>query len=158
MRILIATGGSDYSFMAVEKACKLVIKPESSEIRVISVYNDLAAMTPEPLEISADQIRELENIGKLQSSDYALKAEEIIRRHFPDQKMKISMKAVKGSAKELILEEAEKWKADLIIVGSLGHNFLSRFFLGSVSEAVARYANCSVIVVRGDLEKNKSIL
>ncbi len=148
LRILIATGGSDYSFMAVQSACEMVIKPESSEIRIISVYNNLAEMSAEPLEISADQIQKLENIGKLQSTEYALKAEEMIENYFADQEIKISMKAVRGSAKDLILEEAEKWKADLIVVGSLGHNFLSRFFIGSVSEAVVKHAKCSVLVVR----------
>lgn len=152
MRILITTGGSDYSFMAVEKACELVIKPESSEIRIISVFNELAAMAAEPLEISADQITELENIGKLQSTESALKAEQIIKDHFPGQEIKISMKAVRGSAKDMILEEAKKWKADLIVVGSLGHNFLSRFFIGSVSGAVVRSAKCSVLVVRGNID------
>lgn len=148
MKILIATGGSDYSFMAVEKACEMVIKPESAKIRIISVYQDLAATSPEPLEISAEQYQEIENIGRLQSIEYCLRAEEIIKEHFPNEKIEISMSVVKGSAKKLILEEAEKWKADLIIVGSLGHNFLSRLFLGSVSDAVVRHANCSVLIVR----------
>lgn len=154
MKILIATGGSDYSFMAVEKACEMVIKPKSAKIRIISVYQDLAATSPEPLEISAEQYQEIENIGRLQSTEYCLRAEEVIKRRFPNNQIEISMKIVRGSAKDLILEESEKWKADLIVVGSLGHNFLSRFFLGSVSEAIVRHAKCSVLVVRGDVDKN----
>lgn len=152
MKILIATDGSDYSYMAVKKACEMVVKPESTELRIISVYNDLLTMSAEPLEISTDQIQDIENIVRLQSTEYALRAEEIIKDHFPEQEIKLSMKAVKGSPKDLILEEAEKSKAHLIVVGSLGHNFLSRFFLGSVSETIVKHAKCSVLVVRGDLE------
>jgi nucleotide-binding universal stress UspA family protein len=153
MKILIATGGSDYSFMAVEKACEMVIKPESSEIRIISVYQDLINTAPEPLDISPEQFDEIQNIGRVNSTQYALAAEEIIRNHFPDNEIKISMQAVKGLAKKMILEEAEKWKPDLIVVGSLGHNFLSRMFIGSVSEAIVRHAKCSVLVVRDNVEE-----
>lgn len=150
MKILFATGGSYYSFLAVEKACKMVVCPESSKIKIISVFQDVAASSPEPLDISAEQLEKIENLERLRSTEYCLKAEEIIKEIFPGAKIEISMKAVKGSAKKLILEEAEKWGADLIVVGSLGHNFLSRVFLGSVSEAVVKYAKCSVLIIRGN--------
>ena len=48
----------------------------------------------------------------------------------------------------LILDCAAEWGADLIIVGSHGRKGIARFVLGSVSEAVARYARCSVEIVR----------
>jgi nucleotide-binding universal stress UspA family protein len=151
MKILIATGGSDYSFMAVKKACDMVIKPETSEIRIISVYRDLAAESAEPLEISEEMVEGLENIEKMNSNEYVLRAIDTIKEHFPEQNLKISTQTVRGSAKKMILKEAEKWEADLIVVGSLGQNFLSRMFLGSVSEAVVRQAKCSVLVIRNDM-------
>lgn len=98
--------------------------------------------------MSAEQGLELENIDRLQATEYALRAERIIKDHFPGKEIKLSMTAVKGSAKKKIIEEAEDWKAELIVVGSLGHNFLSRMFIGSVSEAIVRQAPCSVLVVR----------
>lgn len=149
MKILIAADGSNYNFMAIERACEMVIKPESHIMKIISVYHDVTTSSPEPLEISEEQLEKIENIGYLRSIEYCLKAEEIIKEHFPDDQIEISMKVVKGSAKKMIIEEAEKWKADLIVVGSLGHNFLSRLFLGSVSEAVLKYAECSVLIIRG---------
>lgn len=155
MKILIATGGSAYSFMAVEKACEMVIDPKKCQVRIISVYPELAASAPEPLAISTEQIRQLEDIGRKRSTGYALNAGEIIKRHFPDEEIDISMTAVKGPAKKMVIEEAEKWGADLIVVGSLGHNFLSRMFLGSVPDAVVKYAPCSVLIVRGDVEKRE---
>ena len=53
-----------------------------------------------------------------------------------------------GSPKKAILGFAQEWKADLVMVGSRGLGTLSRFFLGSVAQAVLRSAPCSVEVVR----------
>ena len=43
---------------------------------------------------------------------------------------------------------ADDWRPDLVVVGSHGKRGLDRLMLGSVSEAVVRYAPCSVEVVR----------
>lgn len=51
-------------------------------------------------------------------------------------------------ARQFILEYAKKWQPDLILVGSHGKRGLDRFLLGSVSEAIARHAPCSVEIVR----------
>ena len=48
----------------------------------------------------------------------------------------------------MIVEEAQNWEADLIIVGSHGHGFWKRSFLGSTSDKVIHNAPCSVLVVR----------
>jgi nucleotide-binding universal stress UspA family protein len=53
-----------------------------------------------------------------------------------------------GLPQRLILEEAERWDADLIMMGSHGRHGIPRLLIGSVSEAVALHAECSVEVVR----------
>jgi nucleotide-binding universal stress UspA family protein len=60
-----------------------------------------------------------------------------------------------GHAKEVILDEAEKWGADLIVLGSHGYSGWQRFLLGSVSNAVATHAHCSVEIVRQKPGKEK---
>jgi nucleotide-binding universal stress UspA family protein len=50
--------------------------------------------------------------------------------------------------RQVIVQEAENWKADSIFVGTSGHGRLGRLVLGSVSSAVAGRAGCSVEVVR----------
>jgi nucleotide-binding universal stress UspA family protein len=53
-----------------------------------------------------------------------------------------------GSARRTIVEAAEAWGADLIVVGSHGYRSWERMLLGSVSQAVAAHAACSVEIVR----------
>ena len=54
-----------------------------------------------------------------------------------------------GSPKVAIAKEiAPEQNADLIIVGATGLNAVERFLIGSVSESVARYAKCDVLIVR----------
>ena len=62
--------------------------------------------------------------------------------------LKAAGEVVIGTAKGVILDEAEKWGADLIVLGSRGLGALDRFLLGSVSHAVTQHAKCSVEVVR----------
>lgn len=60
----------------------------------------------------------------------------------------VTMAVLVGVPKRAILEEAERFGADVIVVGSHGHGMLERFLLGSVSQAVALHATCSVEIVR----------
>jgi len=52
-----------------------------------------------------------------------------------------------GSAKSIILEAAEKHRADLIIIGSHGRHGL-QLLLGSTANAVLHGAKCDVLAVR----------
>lgn len=63
-------------------------------------------------------------------------------------KLKVSTKVVAGSPKQTILDEAEAFNADLIVLGPHGGGRIERFLLGSISLAVVTHAKCSVEVVR----------
>ena len=53
-----------------------------------------------------------------------------------------------GDAAESILETAEESRSDLIIVGQRGMTATPSFLLGGVSQKVATYAPCSVLVAK----------
>lgn len=57
---------------------------------------------------------------------------------------------IDGTPKVVIIGEAENWDADLVLVGSHGHGHIEKlkYGLGSVSQAVATHAPCSVEIVR----------
>ncbi len=51
-------------------------------------------------------------------------------------------------ASDLILEQAEQWPADLIVMGTHGRRGLRRLALGSDAEMVLRSASVPVLLVR----------
>lgn len=55
---------------------------------------------------------------------------------------------VDGDPGKVLLDRAEKWGADSIVLGARGVSGLQRFVLGSVSYAVCARAHCSVEVAR----------
>ena len=70
----------------------------------------------------------------------------LIQSSFPD--WAICAELASGSPARVIIERADEWKPDLIVVGSHGRSALGRFVLGSVSQKVVTEAHCSVRVAR----------
>lgn len=59
-----------------------------------------------------------------------------------------SYEILDGDPRESIVERTEQWDAELVIIGCKGKHLLDRIMIGSVSEAVATWAPCSVEVVK----------
>ena len=53
-----------------------------------------------------------------------------------------------GDPRSVLVEEARRWKADLVAVGSHGRSGLKRVVLGSVAAHVASHAPCSVLIAK----------
>ena len=67
-----------------------------------------------------------------------------LQKHLPH--VTLTSEIITGSPKQAL--GTELWRAHLIVVGSHGRRGLTRFLLGSVSQAVALHAPCSVEIVR----------
>lgn len=70
----------------------------------------------------------------------------------------IRLIADSGDAAESIIQTAEESHADLVIVGQRGMTATPSFLLGGVSQKVATYAPCSVLVVKEPTAKLERIL
>jgi nucleotide-binding universal stress UspA family protein len=153
MRVLVATDGSDYSKAAIRKCCDMVINPSDTKIKVVSAFEDAYPIAAEPFAVSSEFYQHIIDAAKNQSEHFAEDAVKIIRERFPDGKIDVSYGVLRGSPEQQIVEEAKKWNADLIVVGSHGRGFWGRM-LGSVSDAVVHHAPCSVLVVRNGHSNN----
>jgi nucleotide-binding universal stress UspA family protein len=146
MKILLATDGSDYSKAAV-KAVADRPWPEGSEVRIISAMSDTYVPTTEGWVLPDSYYDDLEEAARGQAEAAVRDAAEQIKSG-KTAWLQIGSEIRSGSARDVILDEADKWDADLIVLGSHGYGGLRRFLLGSVSHAVATHAHCSVEIVR----------
>ena len=145
MKILIATDGSEFSEAAVQKACELISKPGETEVKLLSIY-EVPILATEPLMTAPDYYQTVcENLKTL-ADGYVRKARTTIEDKVPG--VKVTETVINGFPGQSIIEIADVWRPDVIVVGSHGHGFWSRAMLGSVSDAVVHHAPCSVMVVR----------
>jgi nucleotide-binding universal stress UspA family protein len=71
---------------------------------------------------------------------------DLIGASLPRRDVTLHREVVGGDPAATLLERAELLQADLIVAGSHGHGFLTRLWLGSVSQRLVRGARCSVLV------------
>jgi nucleotide-binding universal stress UspA family protein len=146
MRILLATDGSDYSEAAVDEIAQRPF-PKGSEARVLSVF-ELATFPIAVPWAGVDFDDAVQKHAQAQARKAVKAAGRKLRAGKEGAKLKVSTKVAAGSPKQAILEEAESFNADLIVLGSHGGGRIERFLLGSVSLAVVTHAKCSVEIVR----------
>ena len=147
MKILIATDGSAYSRAAVEECCKFVSIPASAEIRIMSVFEDVYALAGEPAALSASFYQEFSEAARESALKSTHEAADLVREKLGDPNRHVIEDVRKGPPEQEIVEMAEDWDADLVVVGTRGRGFWGRM-LGSVSDAVVHHAPCSVLIVR----------
>ena len=144
MKILLAIDDSKYS-AAATRAIVERIKPDHAEVRVLTVADLINYFTTEKsAEAYVPHIEEI-RVERLRHASQLVKnaANELQAAGF-----KASVAVSEGDPKGRILEMAEEWGADLIVMGSHGRRGFDRALLGSVAESVAHYAKCSVEIIR----------
>jgi len=144
MKILLATDGSPCSDAAVEEVARRPW-PERSLVKVLTALETPLPPTPEAWAIPLNYYEEMD-------AGLRKQGENIVNRALQKLKSNKTLSAdavlVPGSPRPVILDEAESWGADLIVLGSHGYSAWKRFLMGSVSQAVVSHAKCSVEVVR----------
>lgn len=146
MRVLLALDGSACSEAAIREVAARAW-PAGTEIRVLTAFELPLAATPEPWALPPDYYERLDRAAREQAK--AIKEAAMARLiRSCDPSINVTGNILLGSPKAIILEEAERWSADLIVLGSHGYGLWQRFLLGSVSQAVVSHAKCSVEVVR----------
>ena len=148
MKILIAVDDSTHSKCAVDFAARMGW-PAGSRLIVASVAHSIAtvlANASTDTEIPVPDLQKQERVRVQKVVDDALST--LRESGLPTEGV-----VLEGDARESLLQEAEKQRADLIVVGSHGRTGLTKLLLGSVSSHAVTHANCSVLVVKSDTEE-----
>lgn len=142
MKIVLAIDGSDFSKLAVKELAKLPLK-NKSEVCIINVYEHPAISTP-TLITSTSSINSYykEYLSNAEKTGEKIVSEAAKVLKEKNSSLSITTSVVSGLPKQEILEKAEFFDADLIVVGSQGQGAFSRLLLGSVSQYLATHAKC----------------
>ena len=159
MRILLAIDGSGHSEAAIDAVDRRHL-PANTEVRVISVVEPLPYFSSEayPGDVaSMSPYTEIEKASGERARAGVESAAAKLRANGAARQLRVTTDVISGSPKQVILQEAERFAADLIVVGSHGHGgMVEHFLLGSVSQAVAQHARCSVEIVRSPKQETRA--
>ena len=132
-RILVATDGSAQARAAIAAVVDFPW-PVRTRVRAVIARQSRAPPRHSVLLSALDR----------SADDAAARARPALARRWPDAEAVV----VDKSPAEGVLSEAERFRADVIVVGWRGYGAVRRLLMGSVSRGVVRGAKCAVLVVR----------
>ena len=140
MRVLVATDLSSHAEDALALVAGLAM-PAGSAVRIVHVvepFPAINALAPaEMLTLAAEGEREI-------MTELDRKAAMFRERAFV-----VQTALVIGRPADMIVDEAQRFHADLVVMGSRGRRRVAATLLGSVSAEVVDRAPCPVLVARG---------
>ena len=144
-RIVVAVDGSETSSKAFDEATKLA-REMSSIIWLLHVCEEM------PIMWEPDGMNMILMQNSLKAvSDAGNELLEKHKRQLAEQGITVETKLVEtygGRIGSVISEEAQKWNADLLVVGTHGRKGIAHLLMGSVAEGVTRTASMPVLLVR----------
>jgi nucleotide-binding universal stress UspA family protein len=140
--VLVGSDGSATAELAVRDAAKLAAE-HGARLVIVTAYTptdeaaSLGQGVPEDLRWVVADVNQAEQ--RIRHGRQIAGAAGVER---------VASHAAPGSAADVILDAAEAFAADLIVVGSKGLTPGTRSLLGSVAAAVAHHAPCDVLIVQ----------
>jgi nucleotide-binding universal stress UspA family protein len=144
-RILVPIDGSATSDLGLDEAVKLAALT-GARLRLIHVVDELTLFSGfEPAAVLAtDMIPLMKEAGEkiLAAGKARVAAAGIVADTFLYQ-------TYGAAVFDLVVEQAQAWKADLIVIGTHGRRGVDRLLMGSDAEQILRIAPVPVLLVRG---------
>lgn len=140
-KILVTTDGSKAAQEAVRYAVYLAKQLKASVIIMSIIDSRLFILQKKPVSGAMRDVVE-PSYPHAVAEMYTKEAEQLCEDNAVESKVLIKI----GHPVEEIIKEAEKLKANLIIIGSRGHSALAASVLGSVTYGVI-YANTKIPIM-----------
>jgi nucleotide-binding universal stress UspA family protein len=152
-RILVPVDGSDTSTCGLNEAIKIA-RTLGSRIRLVHIVNEFVFGGGDGMGVYAgDLILLLRNGGKSLLAQAAAR----VRRQGVETDS-VMIESMGTSAADFIVEQAQQWSADLIVMGTHGRRGIARMAMGSDAEYVVRIASVPVLLVRNTPQRCHELL
>ncbi len=142
-KILVPIDGSPASKRGLTEALRLA-KYHKARVRLIHVV-DVFIVTP-TFE-SGPYVDDIQKSFREDGRRLLNKAEALVRKHGLSVDS-VMFEIVGGHAADIIVAQAKKWRADIIVIGTHGRRGLRRLVMGSDAEEVVRTSPVPVLLVR----------
>jgi nucleotide-binding universal stress UspA family protein len=142
--IVVGTDGSDTANQAVTEAIEIA-KAVGARLEIVSAYEPVsgARLREEAKQAPADVEWMVNERADVEATLNAAKATATSAGV-----TNVETYARQGDPADAILDVAEEFGADLIVVGNKGMTGAKRFLLGSVPNKISHHAPSSVLIVR----------
>lgn len=137
-KILVGTDFSSNSDKAVDYAVSLAEK-FGADILLVHIIESFAYSVTDTATVISHEKALLVTASALLDN---------LLKKLVEQNVSVKSELAQGSPHREIIKKAEKYGADLIVVGTHGRSAIERFFIGSVAEKIVRFATCPVLTVR----------
>lgn len=142
--ILVPIDGSATSERAIEEALRLG-QQQGAQLELVHVLADIRLMEANSYINYAEMKETMKNSGR----KILAKAQTVVQEAGIAADTKL-LEANGERIANVIIEEARRWPADLIVIGTHGRSGFSRVLFGSVAEGVVRTSHIPVLLIRGD--------
>ena len=143
--IVTGTDGSESANKAVEHAIQLA-KLAGAKLHIVSAYKSVPAIAM----AAPDAMSQLGAAAPEWESQVLKEVNAMVgelEKQAKDSGVDAEGRAFEGDPAEVIVELADKFKVDLIVIGNRGMSGPGRFLLGSVPNKISHHAPCSVLIV-----------
>jgi len=152
-RILVPIDGSTTSNRGLEEAIGLA-SDQKAKICLLHVVDELAVGADGMMYMPPSYIDEFIRALRAGGKELLVRAEAKVRKHGIEVEA-VLLETVGRRVADLIIKQAKKWRADVIVLGTHGRRGLSRVVMGSDAELVVREAPVPVLLVRSPLRPRK---
>jgi len=151
-RILAPVDGSHTSTAGLQEAVELA-KAHGAKLKLLHVVDESAlTMNPELMSGTDRLISAFIAGGKTVLKN----ARALADRHRVKAEA-VMYENLAGRVADFILREAQKWRADVIVMGTHGRRGIGHILLGSDAEAVVRSSPVPVLLVRASAPTRKRV-
>ena len=153
-QVVVGVDGSDRSGEAVQWLRSFPL-PVGCEIRMVTVLPSTEELNRTSMLLPLGRgYRDARRLAEHQQHEVE-KYLDTLAAPLTDAGERLAVEVWRGDPALTLIQGAEENEADLIIVGSHGHSKIERFFMGSVAEKVLRHAHCSVLIVKGPVQRER---
>jgi nucleotide-binding universal stress UspA family protein len=146
MRVLLGVDGSASSDLAALLVANLAW-PAGATIRVVTAYPGAAALYyPGEIATSPDVVQQAEDAMEAEARRLAIH----VARRFAAPDVTVETRVVRERAGTAILQEADAFDAELVVLGNRGRGAFESAVLGSVSAEVVDHGHRPVLIARRD--------